>query len=267
MKLWVLGGVVLIACSSEDQPAPKPQVPEPMAQEIAAPTMLPAEQAVAQEPIVAEEVVAEAPPPEPAKDDVAPATGVLASKALQQRGSFPSLAKAGDLPSAFDDKLLGRGPLGDEPGESGGGFGRGNSASSAPGTTGGIGFGHGAEPPGHARGGMRGPTASASQLLLGQPSCVGELDKAIVRRYIKRQSARLSYCYERQLLATPRIEGTVNAHFIISEDGTVATAQATGVHDEVSSCIAAVLKSVQFAKPKQGGVACSYPLTFRPSGG
>jgi hypothetical protein len=48
----------------------------------------------------------------------------------------------------------------------------------------------------------------------------------------------------------------------------VATSNASGVDPEVSSCVAGVIKSIEFPKPKGGGgVQVNYPFTFRPTGG
>jgi len=106
-----------------------------------------------------------------------------------------------------------------------------------------------------------GPRAS-----IGQPTSVGDLDKAIIRRYIKRSIQKITYCYEKQLLADPKLEGTVTANFYIGPSGKVETSSAAGVDPEVSACVARVIEAIEFPKPKGGGgVQVSYPLTFRPA--
>jgi hypothetical protein len=118
------------------------------------------------------------------------------------------------------------------------------------------------------RGGMRGRAADVPQVRIGQPVATGDLDKAIIRRYIKRNLQKITYCYEKILLAKPEIEGTVNVQFFITPNGAVESASANGVDAEVSSCVAEVIKQIQFPKPKGGGgVQVNYPFTFRPSGG
>jgi len=214
--------------------------------------------------------------------DAARSAGVLGSSALAQGGAFASLTGTGDISSGFDDVNIYGGLLGDEAGEMYGGFGFGRSGfgpggggtgwgtigTGRYGTIGhgsGTGSGYGV---GGGRGGMRGRTAAVPQVRIGQPSAVGDLDKAIIRRYIKRNISKITYCYEKQLLAKPGLQGTVATQFFISPNGTVASANASGVDPDVSSCVAGVLKGIEFPKPKGGGgVQVNYPFTFRPTGG
>jgi hypothetical protein len=115
---------------------------------------------------------------------------------------------------------------------------------------------------------MRGRTAAVPSVSIGQPSSQGDLDKAIIRRYIKRNLQKIQYCYEKQLLAKPSLAGTVQAQFFITPNGTVASSTGTGVDGEVSSCVADVIKGIEFPKPKGGGgVQVNYPFTFHSSGG
>ncbi len=108
--------------------------------------------------------------------------------------------------------------------------------------------------------------SSVPTISLGQPSAAGDLDKAIIRRYIKRNIAKLTYCYEKELLAKPTLEGTVQTQFFIDPRGQVAAASATGVDPDVAACVAAVLKGIEFPKPSGGGgVQVNYPFTFRPA--
>ncbi|MCE9573273.1 MAG: AgmX/PglI C-terminal domain-containing protein [Deltaproteobacteria bacterium] len=214
--------------------------------------------------------------------DAARNAGILGSTALAQGGAFASLTGTGDISSGFDDVNIAGGLLGDEAGEMNGGFGFGRSGfgpggggtgwgtigTGRYGTIGhgsGTGSGYGI---GGGRGNMHGRQSAVPQVRIGQPSAVGDLDKAIIRRYIKRNINKISYCYEKELLAAPALEGTVNTQFFISPNGTVTTANASGVNGAVSSCVADVLKSIEFPKPKGGGgVQVNYPFTFHPTGG
>ena len=54
---------------------------------------------------------------------------------------------------------------------------------------------------------MRGRTAAVPTVSIGQPNAQGDLDKAIIRRYIKRNIQKITYCYEKQLLAKPGLGG------------------------------------------------------------
>jgi len=104
-------------------------------------------------------------------------------------------------------------------------------------------------------------------LVIGTPTIGGGLDKEIIKRYIKRNINTFSYCYEKQLLAKPGIEGVVDSNFLIAPDGTVQTAAAKGFDSEVASCVAGVLKNIAFPKPTDGGnVQVHYPFTFHATG-
>ena len=109
--------------------------------------------------------------------------------------------------------------------------------------------------------------AAVPTVAIGQANANGDLDKAIIRRYVKRNLSKIQYCYEKQLLAKPGLGGTVKAAFFITTSGEVSTATASGVDPEVASCVAGVLKSIEFPKPRGGGgVQVNYPFTFRTAG-
>jgi hypothetical protein len=101
-------------------------------------------------------------------------------------------------------------------------------------------------------------------LSAGQPSTNGDLDKAIIRRFVKRNLDKIQYCYEKALLAKPGLKGTVMVQFFIAPTGTVPSAHATGVDDAVATCVEGVIKGIAFPEPKGGGgVQVNYPFTFR----
>jgi len=122
------------------------------------------------------------------------------------------------------------------------------------------------EPIDHARAGAA--STDGPGVRIGQPTVTGELDPAVIRRYLKRNLMKIKYCYEKELLAAPALEGKVDATWTIKANGTVADAKAAGVSPEVSSCVADVIGGIEFPKPKSGAVkVSSYPFEFRPSGG
>jgi pSer/pThr/pTyr-binding forkhead associated (FHA) protein len=207
--------------------------------------------------------------------------GILGSSALTQGGAFASLTGTGDISSGFDDTNIYGGLLGNEAGEMNGGFGFGRSGfgpggggtgwgtigTGRYGTIGhgsGTGSGYGV---GGGRGGMRGRSAAVPTVSIGQPNAQGDLDKAIIRRYIKRNIQKIQYCYEKELLAKPGLSGTVSTQFFITPNGNVASSSGSGVDGAVASCVAGVIKDIEFPKPKGGGgVQVNYPFTFRPAG-
>jgi pSer/pThr/pTyr-binding forkhead associated (FHA) protein len=207
--------------------------------------------------------------------------GFLGSTALTQGGAFASLTGTGNLSSGFDDNNIYGGLLGNEAGEMSGGFGYGRSGfgpggggtgwdTIGTGRYGTIGHGSGAGQgygAGGGRGSLRGRTAAVPSVAIGQPSSSGDLDKAIIRRYINRNLQKIRYCYEKQLLAKPTLAGTVQSQFFITPNGTVASSNASGVDGEVASCVADVIKNIEFPKPNGGGsVQVNYPFIFHASG-
>lgn len=115
--------------------------------------------------------------------------------------------------------------------------------------------------------GGRGPGGSGRNPILpriGEPTTIGpSYDKAIVRRYIRRHIDEIGYCYDKQLLARPGIQGAITVTFLISPVGNVQSASATGFDGEVARCLAAVIRNIDFPAPRDGGVQVSYPFHFR----
>jgi hypothetical protein len=123
---------------------------------------------------------------------------------------------------------------------------------------GGSGYGVGSDAP-------RSRNAKLPNVKIGEPKVKGELDKAIIRRYIKRNIQKLMYCYEKELLAKPKLKGTITATFVIGADGTVTSAKATGLKDAaVEECYGRVIQMIAFPKPKTGEVTVAYPFTLKP---
>ena len=187
-----------------------------------------------------------------------------------QGGAFASLTGTGDISSGFDDTDIYGGLLGSSAGSGsgvgGGGIGIGTIGTGTYGKIGhgsGTGSGYGV---GSGRGGMRGRGAPVPTVGIGQPGATGDLDKAIIRRYIKRNIQKIQYCYEKQLITKPRLQGTVTIEFTIAVDGKVTSSKAaSGIDTDVDTCVAAVIKAIEFPKPKSGVVNVKYPFTFRPA--
>ena len=206
--------------------------------------------------------------------------GLLGSVALQH-GGFTSLTATGELSSGFDASDINGALFGPE-GTSRGfgiglhGFGPGGGCMTPPcgligtdGTYPTIGGGR------HAGSEYRGPSNGPGDgpghkkiipdVAFGHPT--GDYDKSIVRRYIRRHVAEISYCYEKQLLARPGIAGEILVQFMITPSGTVQTSTGTGFDSPVASCVAGVIKNIEFPKPGNGGsVHVNYPFTFHAAG-
>jgi hypothetical protein len=209
--------------------------------------------------------------------------GFLGSVSLQSGGAFASLTGTGNLSSGFEDKDI-YGPLFGSEGEGQGyfgwgrnGFGGGGGCTQEPcGIIGGptgygkIGLGRfgrsGWDGPGGGGPGMRKRTPGVPGPVIGTPTGSPTLDKATIRRYIKRHIDKIGYCYEKELLAKPGIEGTVTVSFFISPTGSVKGSTGSGFDAVVANCVADVVGEIAFpAISDSGGVQVNYPFTFRPT--
>lgn len=111
------------------------------------------------------------------------------------------------------------------------------------------------------------PTPTAPTGMVGRVAAKGSLDPEIVRRWIKRNIMKLSYCYDRELAGNTKLLGTVTTKLTIGSNGAVTSAKASGMNDKnVESCVVQVIKGIEFPKPKDGApVAVTFPITFRPA--
>lgn len=208
--------------------------------------------------------------------------GILgASPALS---TIHALAATGDYASGFDAASV-YGPLFGGDGEGRGtfgfgvsGFGPGGGCALPPcgtvgtGRYGTIGVGRGAGDGWNGPGGGNGPAgrrvSKTPPPRIGEPTSSGDgLDRAIIRRYIKRSIDKIAYCYERELLAKPGLAGTIQVQFLIAPNGSVQSAIGAGFDETVARCVAGVVKNISFPAPKTGGsVQVNYPFTFHAAG-
>ncbi len=168
------------------------------------------------------------------------------SGSLASDSGFASLQGTGDFSSGFDDRNIYGGLL--------------RESQYGPNPSGGarVQAGHGA---------LRARVAAIPSVTIGQPVVSGDLDRPVIRRYIKRSTERITYCYEKVLLRKPRLRGTMTVQFFISPDGKVASATAAGFDDEVGTCVANAVKDIAFpAHRGGGGIEVNYPFTFVPAG-
>jgi hypothetical protein len=212
--------------------------------------------------------------------------GILGSAAITDPDAFHALVGTGDISSGIDDTNV-YGALYGGDGESRGTFGMSISgygigcadATCSGGTIGvgrygtigngqvaGDGWGGSGAGAGGGMGGMIGRTSAVPTVVIcGTPRCVvgvGGLDKAIIRRYIRRELPKIQYCYEKQLLAKPGLAGDVDVEFLIDPAGAVSAASASGVDDDVSSCVRGVIEGIQFPHNDQN-TRVHYPFTFQ----
>jgi hypothetical protein len=219
--------------------------------------------------------------------EAARTAGILGSTAMVPE-TFTALAGSKDLSSGFDAKDV-HAPLYGGTGEAAGGFGLsyagllpgagcnggpcgtigvGRYGTISNGTTRGDGWGGrggGADSIGRGR---RHVTTVPTVSFCGGPlPCVvsGGLDKAIVRRYIRRQVEAITYCYEKELLVHPEASGEVAVDFLITPEGNVQLASGQG-DPSISACVVGVIQAIQFPRSVSDSTRVHYPFTFRRSG-
>ena len=128
-------------------------------------------------------------------------------------------------------------------------------------------YGDGWGPPGTGKGPWRRRTAAAPTVDISHPVPSDGLDRAIIKRYVKRHLSQISYCYEKELLASPNLSGTVSVQFLISSNGTVTSSAGSGMDPTVANCVSSIVKGIEFPKPTNGGsVQVNYPFNFRAAG-
>ena len=206
--------------------------------------------------------------------------GILGEASALNDG-FDNVLLNAKLTNGFDDATFYGSLFGADGGPSHGSFGMGRSGFYAGGGCtqepcglygsgtryntigGGQHTGQGWNGPGGFGPGQRRHVGGVPNPVIGQPIGGGDLDKAIIRRYIKRNISKIGYCYEHELLAHPSIEGTITVSFFITPMGAVKGAVGAGFDSTVASCVADVIGNIEFPKPNGGGgVQVNYPFTF-----
>lgn len=93
----------------------------------------------------------------------------------------------------------------------------------------------------------------------------GSLGRNTIQRVIRRHLPQFRYCYEKQLIKQPRLQGRVTTSFTISAKGRVMSATAKGMPHLVSRCVQMALKRMTFPRPPGGGIVqVTYPFVFSP---
>ena len=136
-------------------------------------------------------------------------------------------------------------------GEGGGGVGSGTGLGTI-GTGSGTGSGYGA-----AR-----PRTALPQVTLGKLAVVGKLPADVIRRVVRGRINQLRYCYEKLLTTRPDLAGALTLELVITPEGDVGQAKATGVTPDLESCVTQSAIRWKFPKPKSGPVKVTYPMTF-----
>ncbi len=102
-----------------------------------------------------------------------------------------------------------------------------------------------------------------ARVRVGNPTSKGQLDRSIVRRYLRRSHARFEYCYDRELVRTPDLAGAIAFAFVIDKRGLVSAIEASGLGGELARCAREVLEGIRFPTPLDGiTVLARFTLTM-----
>ncbi len=162
---------------------------------------------------------------------------------------------------------LGSGGLGEGGlGSGGGGF---SGAAAGLGSVGTYGIGGGKGGRGWGRSRLRKKRKRKLTISTGPPTVYGGLDKEIIRRIIHQHRSRFRYCYEKELIKNPNLQGKVYVKFIIEPNGRVFkshVSRTTINNDRLEECLVRRIRLLRFPPPKGGGIVeVNYPFIFKPS--
>jgi hypothetical protein len=156
-------------------------------------------------------------------------------------------------------------------GRGGGGTGEGTIGLDRLGTIGKGGGGGTGGGYGRGAGGLGGRRAGAPTVVAGSAVVRGSLDKETIRRIIRRHINEVKYCYEKELVTKPKLNGKVTIAFVIAPTGAVQASNVAGStmgSSAVEGCIAAAVRRWTFPAPKGGGIVqVSYPFVLNRAGG
>lgn len=101
---------------------------------------------------------------------------------------------------------------------------------------------------------------------LGAAQVTGNLDKDIIRRYIRRSINQIRYCYEKELAKDPKLSTKVSPRFVIGTTGSVTSVSlaVASPNAALNACVTRVVKQLRFPAPKGGVVVVTYPFVFQP---
>ncbi|MCC6528574.1 MAG: AgmX/PglI C-terminal domain-containing protein [Polyangiaceae bacterium] len=272
----MVGALAAVACTPGAGTVPGPTGPE-------APSAPPPPVAVAA-PVATVVVGGEAPPAAsaaPSASGEAGAPTLTELLAAQQSGLLEALRGTGEpgaLGEIAGDTAAGS-MWGDEIGDSFGAGGLGLAGTGLGGGGTGVGIGTGSVGIlGHGSGLGTGagfgssrpvsgpPRPKGAAVRMGRVTVSGRLPPEVVQRIARLRFGAFRACYERGLVASPRLAGTVTVRFVIGADGTVSAATAeTDLPDAgVASCVTRQFYGLAFPAPDGGVVKVVFPLAFAP---
>jgi len=132
--------------------------------------------------------------------------------------------------------------------------------------------GGGGDKAGYGRGvgGLTGRRARGPEIVPGQATVRGSLDKEIIRRIIRRHINEVKFCYENELTKKASLAGRISVQFTIAGTGQVIASvlqSSTMENLRVESCVVQAVRRWEFPRPQGGGIVIvSYPFNFTAGG-
>jgi hypothetical protein len=91
-----------------------------------------------------------------------------------------------------------------------------------------------------------------------------QTDREAIRRIVREDLGAILECYQRALKHEPTLAGTVHLRWIIQANGRPQKVEASGMDLNVASCLAALVRSMQFEAPASVPLRIDFPFAFRP---
>jgi hypothetical protein len=112
--------------------------------------------------------------------------------------------------------------------------------------------------------------ASPAMAMHRQATMQGELSREEISKVINQHLGEIQFCYEKELLRSPGLQGKVVFEWTIKQDGKVLVVK-TKVGQlpsaPATNCMIDKIKTWQFPKPRGNGVVLvTYPFVFKQSG-
>lgn len=161
-----------------------------------------------------------------------------------------------EIPESVSNASAGIGGFGGGIGAGGGGIGYGTlsigAAASGSGYGASVGVASHSGAVGYGRATAMSSASARPQVTLGAPSVTGNLDKSLVRRYLRRDKNNFRYCYDKQLMATPDLSGAITIELVINGQGAVVQARHVGStdHAELAACMTRYAQAIVFPKSR-----------------
>jgi hypothetical protein len=113
--------------------------------------------------------------------------------------------------------------------------------------------------------GRRGQRTPHARVDRGEATINGFLSRDQIERVVRMHTRGIRYCYERELMDDPTLEGQITVNWTIDLDGRVSRRSVesnTMGNRDVESCLLREVGRMRFPEPDGGMVVVRYPFTF-----